>query len=59
MASSGLKENVVPYKIVVRNVVLHNIFPMMVRGVMLCGYLLILVHSVIGPMCVTRVMSST
>ena len=31
MASSGLKENVVPNKIVVRNVVLNDIFPVMVR----------------------------
>ena len=35
MASSSLKENGVPNEIVVRNVVLHNIFPMMVRSVML------------------------
>ena len=35
MASAGVKENVVPNKIVVRNVVLYNIFPMIVRGVML------------------------
>ena len=35
MASSGLKETIVPNKIIVRNVVPQNIFPMMVRGVML------------------------
>ena len=29
------EENVVPNKIVVRNVVLLNIFPVMIRGVML------------------------
>ena len=28
----GLKENIVPNKIVVRNVVLNNIFHMMIRG---------------------------
>ena len=35
MASSGLKEDVAPNKTIVRNVVLNNIFPMVVRGVLL------------------------
>ena len=37
MASSGLKENAVPNKIIVTNIDSHNIFPMMVRGMLSWG----------------------